>query len=85
VWNCLQLEKTPQDYNEEDRRVIQDYDEKVALRFSERAHYRKMLETEFHELSQTVKVRQFSYFRSTPVMNEILHYKQLTSDTCTWK
>jgi hypothetical protein len=62
VWNCLQLEKTPADYNEEDLKAIKDYEEKVVLRISERAHYRKMLQTEFHELSQTLKVRTFSYF-----------------------
>jgi hypothetical protein len=62
VWNCLQLEKTPADYNEEDLQVMKDYDEKVALRISERAHYRKMLQTEFHELSQTLKVRKIFLF-----------------------
>jgi rubrerythrin len=65
VWNCLQLEKTPTDYNEEDLQVIKDYNEKVALRVSERAQYRKMLQTEFHELLQMLKVRKCFYFTST--------------------
>jgi hypothetical protein len=62
VWHHLQIEKNPEDYNNEDLKVIQDYKEKVALRVSERERYRNMLESEFHKLSQTLKVRKLSYF-----------------------
>ena len=53
----MQLEKNPEDYNEEDLRTIKDYEEKVAFRLTERERYRKMLEAEFKKLSQTLKVR----------------------------
>jgi plasmid stabilization system protein ParE len=62
VRNCLQLEKNPEDYNEEDLRIIKDYEERVEFRLSEREHYRKKLETEFQKLSQSLKVRKFSHF-----------------------
>jgi hypothetical protein len=63
--NCLQLEKNPDDYNKEDLKIIKDYEERVAFYLSEREHYRKMLETEFQKLSQTLKVRMFSSLIST--------------------
>lgn len=66
--NCLQIEKNPEDYNEEDLKVIMDYEGRVAFRFSEREHYKKMLETEFHTLSQTLRVRNFSNFTFIPVL-----------------
>jgi plasmid stabilization system protein ParE len=63
--NCLQVEKSPHDYNEEDLKIIKDYEERVAFYLSERERYRKMLETEFQKLSQTLKVRKFSYLLTT--------------------
>lgn len=68
VWNYLQIGKNPEDYNKEDLKIIKDYEEKVAFRLSERERYRKMLESEFQKLSQTLKVRKFSYFTSIPVL-----------------
>ena len=47
VCNCLQLEKKPDDYNEEDLKLLKDYEKRVALYSSEWECYRKMLETEF--------------------------------------
>jgi len=59
VCNCLQLEKKPDDYNEEDLKLVKDYEKRVALYSSEWERYRKMLETEFQKVSQTLKVRKF--------------------------
>lgn len=69
VSNCPQIEKNPEDYNDEDLKIIKDYEEKVALHLSERESYREMLETEFQKLSQTIKVRKFSHLTSIPVLN----------------
>jgi len=65
VCNCLQLEKKPDDYNEEDLKLVKDYEERVALYSSERECYRKMLETEFQKVSQALKVRKFLCLIST--------------------
>ena len=65
VCNCLQLEKKSDDYNEEDLKLVKGYEERVALYLSEWEHYRKMLETEFQKVSQTLKVRKFLCLLST--------------------
>jgi deoxyhypusine synthase len=59
VCNCLQIEKKTDDYNEEDLKLVKDYKERVALYLSEQERYRKMLETEFQKVTQTLKVRKF--------------------------
>jgi plasmid stabilization system protein ParE len=64
VCNCLQTENNPEDYNEEDLKAIMDYEGRVAFRLSEREHYKKMLEREFHTLSQTLRVRNFQTLHS---------------------
>ena len=87
VCNCLQLEKKPDDYNEEDLKIVKDYEERVAFYLSERDHYRKMLETEFQKVSQTLKVRKFLCLISTA--STASYYwiicTKSTPDNCTWK
>ncbi|KAJ4435776.1 hypothetical protein ANN_18395, partial [Periplaneta americana] len=51
---CM-LEKDPANYNEEDLKIVKDYEERVAFRMSERNRYRKMLEAEFRKHSQALK------------------------------
>ena len=67
VCNCLQREKKPDDYNE-DVKLVKDYEERVALYSSEWERYRKMLQTEFQKVSQTLKVRKFFVLYPQPVL-----------------
>ncbi|KAJ0182154.1 hypothetical protein K1T71_002876 [Dendrolimus kikuchii] len=48
---CM-LEKDPEHFNEDDLRLVFDYEAKVAFRNEERDKYRKMLHAEYAKLSQ---------------------------------
>ncbi|CAG4981932.1 unnamed protein product [Parnassius apollo] len=48
---CM-LEKDPEHFNEDDLRLVFDYEAKVAFRNEEREKYRKMLHAEYAKLSQ---------------------------------
>ncbi|XP_059058121.1 cilia- and flagella-associated protein 43 [Achroia grisella] len=50
---CM-LEKNPEHFNEDDLRLVFDYEEKVAFRNEERDKYRKMLHAEYAKLSQVL-------------------------------
>lgn len=50
-----QIEKEPENYNEDDYRAIKAYEEKVSLLKSERHRYGNMLEQEFTKLWQNIK------------------------------
>lgn len=50
----LQLDKSPEHFNEEDLRFVFDYEAKVAFRNEERDKYRKMLHAEYAKLSATL-------------------------------
>ncbi|CAK1602687.1 unnamed protein product [Parnassius mnemosyne] len=51
VPQCM-LEKDPEHFNEDDLRLVFDYEAKVAFRNEEREKYRKMLHAEYAKLSQ---------------------------------
>lgn len=48
----FQLEKEPEHFNEDDLKLVFDYEAKVAFRNEERDKYRKMLHAEYAKLSQ---------------------------------
>lgn len=73
---CM-LEKNPDDYNKEDLKIIKDYEERVAFYLSEREHYRKMLETEFQKLSQTLKITAYLHVCILPG-----GYNEVQCSTC---
>ncbi|XP_050670379.1 cilia- and flagella-associated protein 43 [Leptidea sinapis] len=50
---CM-LEKEPEHFNEDDLRLVFDYEAKVAFRNEERDKYRKMLHAEYAKLTQVV-------------------------------
>ncbi|XP_047515252.1 cilia- and flagella-associated protein 43 [Pieris napi] len=50
---CM-LEKDPEHFNEDDLRLVFDYEAKVAFRNDERDKYRKMLHAEYAKLSQVL-------------------------------
>ncbi|KAM3957531.1 cilia- and flagella-associated protein 43 [Aphomia sociella] len=50
---CM-LEKDPEHFNEDDLRLVFDYEAKVALRNEERDKYRKMLHAEYAKLAQVL-------------------------------
>lgn len=50
----LQLDKDPENFNEEDLRQVFDYEAKVKFRNEERDKYRKMLHAEYAKLSQVL-------------------------------
>ena len=49
-----QVDKEPEQYNEDDLRVMFEYEAKVAFRNEERDKYRRMLHAEYAKLSQTL-------------------------------
>lgn len=51
---CVQLDKEPEQFNEEDLRLVFDYEAKVAFRNEERNKYRRMLHAEYAKLSQVL-------------------------------
>lgn len=48
----VQLDKDPEHFNEDDLRLVFEYEAKVAFREEERDKYRKMLHAEYAKLSQ---------------------------------
>lgn len=47
----FQLDKDPENFNEDDLRLVFEYEAKVAFRNEERQKYRKMLHAEYAKLS----------------------------------
>lgn len=58
----FQLEKKPEEYNEEDLRGIRDYEEKVKILQSEREKYINLLYSEYYKLSNITRegMRKFN-------------------------
>lgn len=48
------MEKDPEHFNEDDLRLVFEYEAKVAARNEERDKYRKMLHAEYAKLSQVL-------------------------------
>lgn len=50
----MQLDKEPEQFTEDDLRLVFDYEAKVKFRNEERDKYRKMLHAEYAKLSQVL-------------------------------
>ncbi|XP_060535582.1 cilia- and flagella-associated protein 43 [Cylas formicarius] len=59
--NCM-IEKSPEDYNEDDLRAVRDYEIKVVQLNVDREKYKSLLETEFSKLSTGLRdsIRKFN-------------------------
>lgn len=57
-----QIEKTPENYNEEDLRTVRDYEEKVQFLQSERERYVNLLYAEYAKLANLTRegMRKFN-------------------------
>lgn len=60
--SSFQLEKEPEEFNEEDLRAIRDYEAEVVFLNSERERYKVMLEAEYGKLANLVReaIRKFN-------------------------
>jgi ribosomal protein L15 len=52
--DVTQLDKDPEHFNEDDLRLVFEYEAKVRFREEERDKYRKMLHAEYAKLSQVL-------------------------------
>lgn len=53
--NSFQIEKEPENFNEDDLKAVREYEEKVQFLMSERERYKMLLKAEYAKLAHSVR------------------------------